>query len=172
VDDIDVMTALNILHKNAGLTWPEKQVREFMQKAGQETPDKPKMPELAVRLLRVKLIAEELLELAEAYGVQLEITDDSKGQGMPSINVRALEQRERPATLNLVEAYDAYIDLLVVVIGGAVAQGTKLQPGWLEVVKSNLSKFIDGHRREDGKWIRGPAYSPPDLKPIVDAQCI
>lgn len=119
----------------------QAQVREFMVKAGQATPDKPTMCDDDVYLLRVKLIQEELEEFE-----------------------KALYEK------NLVETYDAILDLLVVTIGAAVALGLDLEPGWQEVHRSNMSKFIDGHRREDGKWVKGPSYSPANLAPIVEAQ--
>lgn len=136
-----------------------------MVKAAQETPDRPTMPDRAVRELRLKLISEELAELAEAFGYYLYNEDDSKGVGAPSLALVPCGH-----TPNMVEAYDAILDLLVVVIGTAVAMGLHVEPGWEEVHRSNMSKFVDGYRREDGKWIKGPSYSPARLKEIVAAQ--
>lgn len=65
---------------------------------------------------------------------------------------------------------DAIADLLYVVLGTAVAHGIDIEPVFNEVHRSNMSKFIDGHRREDGKWIKGPSYSPANLAPIIAAQ--
>lgn len=134
-------------------------VRDFMVKAGQDTPEKPKMPDIAVRKLRAKLIAEELLELCSAYSLTLEISETG-------VEIKH-DPRFEP---NLTEAYDAILDLLVVTIGSSVAMGIDLDPGWREVHRSNMSKFIDGHRREDGKWVKGPSYSPANLRPIIEAQ--
>jgi predicted HAD superfamily Cof-like phosphohydrolase len=69
---------------------------------------------------------------------------------------------------DIVEAYDALLDLEVVTTGSAVAFGLDTEPGWQEVHRSNMSKFIDGHRREDGKWVKGPSYSPAKLAPIIE----
>lgn len=71
---------------------------------------------------------------------------------------------------DLIAVYDAINDLLYVVIGTAIATGLEIEPGWQEVHRSNMSKFIDGHRRGDGKWIKGPSYSPANLAPIIEAQ--
>lgn len=68
------------------------------------------------------------------------------------------------ATADIVEIADGCADLMVVTIGTAIACGIDLDPIFQEVHRSNMSKFIDGHRREDGKWIKGPAYSPPNIK--------
>lgn len=112
-----------------------------MLKAGQECPDKPTIVSAEVMKLRLDLIDEERGELLLAM-----------------------------LKWNTVESYDAILDLLYVVIGTAVAMGLDLEPGWNEVHRSNMSKFIDGHKRADGKWIKGPSYSPADLAPIVEAQ--
>ena len=119
----------------------QQQVKEFMLKAEQECPDKPKMPCGYTQALRHDLIEEELQELAEAF-----------------------EQD------NLVEVADAITDLLVVVLGTAVACGIDIQPCWDEVHRSNMTKFIDGHKDAGGKWIKGPSYSPANLLPILTEQ--
>lgn len=142
----------------------QEQIRDFMVKAGQATPDKPVIPPAQVRALRLNLIAEELLELATALGCEMEASNLHGTTG----TVYVTQVRE-PTEKDLVEAYDAILDLLVVVIGSGVAMGTNLAPGWDEVHRSNMSKFIDGHKREDGKWIKGPSYTPANLKPIIDS---
>ena len=119
----------------------QQQVREFMLKAGQECPNSPDLVNISIRELRLRLINEELNEL-----------------------YIALKHEDK------IEVYDAILDLLVVTIGAANAFGMDLEPGWNEVMRSNMTKFIDGHKREDGKWIKGPSYSPANLKPILDAQ--
>ena len=150
----------------------QTQVHEFMVKAQQATPAAPVMPPVDVRILRVKLIAEELLELAAAYGLSLRIYEDDEGAPHTEINDVCQNQKlnEQESLDCLVEAYDAVLDLMVVVIGTGVAMGTDLQPGWDEVHASNLTKFIDGHRRYDGKWVKGPSYRPANLRPIIEAQ--
>lgn len=136
----------------------QNDVREFMLKAEQNCPTSPTMPSIAVRKLRVKLIAEELLELCFAFGLDLEITE----QG-----IKIESRRNDPS---IVDAYDAVLDLTVVTLGVGVAMGADLEPGWREVHRSNMTKFIDGHRRSDGKWVKGPSYSPANLQPILEAQ--
>ena len=51
-----------------------------------------------------------------------------------------------------------------------MAYGIDMEPIHEEIQRSNMSKFIDGHLREDGKWVKGPSYSPADIKPIIEAQ--
>lgn len=71
---------------------------------------------------------------------------------------------------NLTKVADAITDLLYVVLGAAVAHGINIQPCWDEVHRSNMSKFIDGHRAPNGKWIKGPSYSPTRLERILKQQ--
>ena len=142
----------------------QKHVREWMIKAQQATPTVPGIPDDSTCQLRLKLIAEELCELAAAFGYQLYIEDDSVGQGAGRLRLEKAPYLKPDMTA----AYDGICDLMVVVIGTGVACGAEIKPGFDEVMDSNDSKFIDGHRREDGKWIKGPSYRPANLKPILD----
>jgi predicted HAD superfamily Cof-like phosphohydrolase len=138
-------------------------VTDFMRAATQHIPDEPGLPNEHTRLLRVKLIAQELRELAQAYGVRV-ILDSN----LPEVAITvAPEERHMP---NLRDAYDATLDIQYVTVGNGVAMGLDLQPGWEEVQRSNMSKFIDGFKGPDGKWIKGPSYRPAQLQPIIDAQ--
>lgn len=65
-----------------------------------------------------------------------------------------------------VEEFDACLDTIWVIIGFMLAKGWLIRSGWEEVVRSNLSKIpADGVmlKREDGKLLKGPDYSPPNL---------
>jgi len=120
----------------------QEEVKQFMIKAGQKTPQKPCIPDLDVINLRLRLHAEEaIIEMSEAF--------QSK---------------------NLTLIADAIADSLVVILGTAVACGIDIQPVWDEVHRSNMSKFIDGHKREDGKWIKGPSYIPANIGPLIEKQ--
>lgn len=123
------------------MTEAQMKVREFMVMAGQDAPGSPMIPDKLIRRLRLDLIQEELDELEFAF-----IVGDAA------------------------KVYDAILDLLYVVLGAGVACGMNLKPGFDEVHRSNMSKFIDGHGRTDGKWVKGPSYSPPNLRPILEAQ--
>ena len=73
---------------------------------------------------------------------------------------------------SLEDIADAIGDLLVVVLGAACQHGIDMEPVFAEIHKSNMTKFIDGYRRSDGKWIKGPSYTPVNLTPIIEAQLI
>lgn len=120
-------------------TWLlQEQIATFMRLAEQATPATPTLLDDKPADLRVRLIEEELSELEAAMVCR-----------------------------DLVDIADALADLVYVVVGTAVAHGINLAPIFEEVHRSNMSKFIDGHRREDGKWIKGKSYSPADLRPIL-----
>ena len=116
----------------------QEKVAEFTRLAGQPVPDRLCLPNAYTRELRYELIREELEEFKEAQDRQ-----------------------------DIIRVADAIADLLYVVYGAAVAYGIPAQQVFDEVHRSNMSKFIDGHRREDGKWVKGPSYSPANLKPIL-----
>lgn len=80
------------------------------------------------------------------------------------INLITEELDELRSTHSLVMIADAIADLLYVVYGTAAAYGFDAQKLFDEAHRSNMTKFIDGHRRADGKWIKGPSYSPADFK--------
>lgn len=123
-------------------------VREFMVKAEQGGPNKPTVPTLEVAKLRHALIREELHE----YWLVVDSLF-----AMKSVDL-------------LHEAADAMGDLLYVVLGAAVAWGIDIEPVFLEIHRSNMTKFIDGTRREDGKWVKGPSYERADVAAILRRQ--
>ena len=120
----------------------QEQVREFMTKAGQGCPDRPTVPDLETMSLRIRLHQEEAVEeLDEAF-----------------------------CKNDLVGIADSIADSLVVILGTAVACGLSIEPVFNEVMRSNMTKFVDGYRDPGGKWIKGPSYDPANLAPIVAAQ--
>lgn len=60
-------------------------------------------------------------------------------------------------------------DLLYVVYGTADAFGIDIDRVFAEVHRSNMSKLVDGKplKREDGKVLKGPNYTPPNLEFVV-----
>ena len=71
----------------------------------------------------------------------------------------------------LVDVADALTDLLVVIYGAGHAFGIDLDSCFAEVHRSNMSKLGEDGKpiyREDGKVLKGPNFSEPDLKGIVN----
>jgi len=100
----------------------------------------PAIPDEATRALRMNLIQEEFDELREALTQQ---------------DIEAVAKE--------------LADLLYVVYGTAVSCGIDMALIFREVHRSNMSK-VGGHKRDDGKWMKPPNYSPARLQPILAAQ--
>jgi len=114
-------------------------VEDFMNAFGQDVEKTTGWTSVAE--LRYELIREELEEMREAL--------DSK---------------------DMVGIADALSDLLYVVYGAGHSFGINLDACFNEVHRSNMSKLgADGKPiyREDGKVLKGPDYSEPDLKKIL-----
>jgi len=144
-------------------------VREFMVKADQPLPDRPTLPPIQIRIGRLKWIAEELCELANAYGVEIDLNNHGNTTGNFATFQLPPEKCQFQDPMDaLTQAYDATLDLLVFGVGTGLAMGTDLTPGWLEVHRTNMLRFgPGGYKRADGKWIRPPDWQPPNLKAII-----
>lgn len=128
----------------ADVKYMQQLVRSFHEKFGAPVGARPQMIDGERAILRAGLIAEELEEYVEA----VEASD-------------------------LVGVADALGDLLVVVYGTAVEHGIDMLPIVAEIHRSNMSKLGDDGKpifRDDGKILKGPGYSPPNLGPLVAAQ--
>jgi predicted HAD superfamily Cof-like phosphohydrolase len=132
-----------------------------MQKAGQATPEKLTVPSEQDRILRAKLILEEAFELInEGLGIEV----NNFGHFLKPNDFGYIITGEADP----IESLDGACDLYWVGVGGvAIVFGADLNSVLDEVDRSNQSKFIDGHRREDGKWQKGKSYSPADIKSVL-----
>jgi predicted HAD superfamily Cof-like phosphohydrolase len=80
------------------------------------------------------------------------------------------ERRELTTALeagDVVEVADALTDMAYLIYGTALEFGIDLNACFAEVHRSNMSKLgADGKPiyRDDGKVLKGPNYSPPDLR--------
>lgn len=74
------------------------------------------------------------------------------------------ELREAFEARDLVKTADAIADLIYVLAGTAATFGINLDAVFAEVHRSNMTKTIDATFREDGKLLKGPKYSPPDIR--------
>jgi predicted HAD superfamily Cof-like phosphohydrolase len=116
-------------------------VKEFHQVFGHPIALIPAFPTEELRKLREDLISEERSELSDAE-----------------------EKRD------IVGVADALSDLLYVIYGMGLVYGIDLDKTFQEVHRSNMSKLgADGKPiyREDGKVLKGPNYTPPDLKKVL-----
>ena len=126
-------------------------VEKFMRKAGQNPPQADSPVHTLTeeeRVLRAKLVYEEAMELINK-GLGVDIADGDFKISRP---------------FSMVETIDGACDLIWVGVAGvSVACNVDLEGPLQEVYRSNMSKFIDGYRRDDGKWVKGPSYSPADI---------
>ena len=113
-------------------------VGKFMETFGQEVKTKPEIPDAKTVELRIELISEELEELWDACKDK-----------------------------DIVSIADALTDILYVTYGAGHAFGIDLDKCFAEIQRSNMSKLGKNGKpiyREDGKVMKGPNYSEPDLK--------
>jgi len=120
-----------------------KSVKEFHDAFGVKAPETPTIDH-AVAALRVDLLFEEVEELADAVDAE-----------------------------DIEAVLDALIDIQYVLDGAFHAFGlaNKKCVAFAEVHRSNMSKLgPDGKPiyREDGKVLKGPKYSPPNLKQFFE----
>ena len=122
------------------MTDEQSMVEEFHRQFDILIQRRPAIPQGPTKELRVRLIQEEFDELKEALGQE-----------------------------DLAAIAKEMADLLYVVYGTAVSYGIDMEPVFQEVHRSNMSK-IGGYKRDDGKWVKPPTYSPACLAPILQAQ--
>jgi predicted HAD superfamily Cof-like phosphohydrolase len=116
-------------------------VLAFHRAYGVPLAGRPYLPPPERRILRMKLLAEELDEL-----------DSAMLQG------------------DLIEIADAIADLLYVTYGTAHEFGIPIDAVFTEVHRSNMTKLDDNGKpilRKDGKVLKGPRYDPPRIAGIL-----
>lgn len=151
------------------MTHSINRVREFHSAFGHPIAPAATPGDRKLRELRVKLIAEELTELCEALGVAVKI----ESNGVSSQFV--VEAVKDDAEVDLIAAADALGDLDYVVQGANLVFGFPAEPVLTEIHRANMSKLgADGLPvyREDGKVMKGPNYTPPDVAAVLAAHDI
>jgi len=141
-----------------------QRVKDFMQKAGQDTPEGLTTPDASIRTLRARLILEEALETVHAMG----ITVRAGGPDGALVEEKTLDLKA-DGEVDHIEVVDGCADISVVTMGTLIAFGVDDEPVLEEVDESNLRKFEPGsYRRDDGKWIKPPGWTPPDIKGAIE----
>jgi len=112
--------------------------------------------------LRVRLIAEEFDELLSALCPRFGESEFIK----EAVEAWLRERNTLGGETDPVEAADALADMCVVTIGSAVAWGIPLPEVWDEVHRSNMAK-LGGPIREDGKQLKPPGWTPPDIAGVL-----
>jgi predicted HAD superfamily Cof-like phosphohydrolase len=171
----------------------QPKVKEFMRTFDQECPNKPTVPDPNTRVLRIKLLLEEVLELAEASGVEITVGNDW------IIDTHAIKHgifsfKTNSENVDLVGVADAIADISYVNYGAANAYGIDIKPIEDEVHDSNMSKLFTNEetdqinndnftikavrlagkaflvKNEDGKVQKSPSYTPANVKKYIDEQ--
>jgi predicted HAD superfamily Cof-like phosphohydrolase len=119
-----------------------------------------KDPDPKLRELRVRMLAEELAELARASGVDVQV-DSREPEGQDVL------VRSNGGAFDVVEAADALADIRYLTDGANLVFGFPGDAVLRIVHDSNMSKLgEDGKpvRRDDGKILKGPNYWKPQEK--------
>jgi len=119
----------------------EQQVRQFNLTYNKEMSEVPRLPTSPEASLMLNLIVEEIEELTQAI-----------------------------AEGDLVEVADALADILYVTAQQATTLGFPVDALLREVQRSNLSKLGEDGKpiyREDGKVLKGPNFSEPDIARVL-----
>ena len=135
-------------------------VRQFMQNAGQATPEAPTIPDAETRVLRAKLILEEALETAKALGVGVRLATD-EGQEVDFSHVDHLDFYA-DGDVDLEGVADGCADISVVTVGTLIAFGLDDEPLLEEVDTANLRKFAEGSVSSAGEF-----YTPAEVGMVM-----
>lgn len=128
--------------------------------------DPKKTPDINIRVLRVQMLASELVELARAMGVKLKVDTTQTGDEDACV----LCADDGGGRYDPVEAADALGDLRYIVDGGNLVCGFPGDMVLAEIHRSNMSKLgPDGRpvKREDGKVLKGLNYTKPNIAKVI-----
>lgn len=121
---------------------------------------------------------QKVKEFHEIYNLpvlkKIQIPKDRVNMRLDILTEELNELKEAVENNDIVEVFDALIDIEYLIHGTALEFGLQdyMQDGFNEVHRSNMSKLdLDGNPiyREDGKVLKGPNYSPPNLSSILEA---
>lgn len=137
--------------------------RKFHRAFNHPIAPEPVIPDAKTRLLRVRLLVEEVSEFARASGYPIKVLLDWERHSSMLL-MDAVPELSRDELINIVEAADAIADINVVANGAALVWGFPQPHIDRAVFESNMSKLgADGKPiyDEHGKIQKGPNYAPP-----------
>lgn len=117
-----------------------------------------------------------VLQFHRIFGVEIRqtpVTSIPEGLHILRLGLHEEEHSELVDAFNrddVVEVADALADIVYIAYGTAVSLGIDLDKVLEEVHRSNISKLnTDGSPiyREDGKVLKGPNYTPPDVRKVL-----
>jgi predicted HAD superfamily Cof-like phosphohydrolase len=135
-------------------------VEKFMRVFNQAVPNTQFEISLETMKLRLELISEEILELAEAMDKYHSAIVNSDKDNFDMTEIKA-------------DILDALVDIEYILLGTVAAFGLSpvFMKAFLEAHNSNMSKLGNNGRpiyRGDGKVLKGPNYRAPDFKQFVE----
>lgn len=125
-------------------------------------PVRPVVPSDDVVRLRARLITEEYFETMRALFVRGFHMQEAENCARAAINSARV-------SVELPEFADGLADLMYVTEGSFLAFGIDSTPIHAEVQRANMAK-IGGPVREDGKRLKPPGWTPPDIDGVIEAQ--
>ncbi|HXS77504.1 MAG TPA: hypothetical protein VN753_15090 [Terracidiphilus sp.] len=178
---------------------PQRDIVTLMKQFEQEVKESPEMPDPATRLLRARLVFEEALEFVRACGCtvtsgsqsrvidSLAVEHDPSGTpdlveyvdgcidqlvvtygALNAAGIQAESAWDEVQRSNMSKAWphcsicDAVLEL-----GPA---SDLVHPGDSYAHGGSWSTVLKVHKREDGKFIKAPTYSPANLKRVIKEQ--
>lgn len=146
-----------------------KCLKRFHAKHGAVTNLTPTVPDPDVVTLRLRLIAEEFVELCTAFGRRADVSyENAQRESQTEFNdiVQIEDARVGVDRDRLVEIADALGDLLYVTFGAAVTCGIPMDKVFAEIQRSNMSKAAISTSPTD-KVEKGASFDPPHLMEIL-----
>jgi predicted HAD superfamily Cof-like phosphohydrolase len=141
-------------------------VRDFHRMTSEPINDTPELPDDAQAALRVELLMEEVLELAEALGVRVHLViSENPGPYEGDVHfdrLRFINEGEQ----SLVEAVDALRDMEYLIHGTELVLGTTevSDDTFMEVHRSNMEKQPVHYGK---KAIKPRGWKPPQIAALL-----
>lgn len=134
----------------------------------------PRTPTPKERLLRFRLLMEEVLEFGRAIGVEPLCTDTQEEFEAKVKEVLAAFSIDESAPIDLPGAADALGDIDYVCAGANLVFGFPAEAVVAEIHRANMSKLgADGQPIHDefNKVVKGPNYRPPNVAQVLLDAC-
>jgi len=185
--------------KNAKPYQPQQEIITLMKQFEQEVKESPELPDPATRLLRARLVFEEALEFVRACGCTVNsgagtpVIDDIAVQldpdGTPdlveyvdgcvdqlvvtygALNAAGIQVQsawDEVQRSNMSKAWPHCSVCDAVLERGSLSD--LVHPGDSYAHSGAWQTVLKVHKRDDGKFIKAPTYSPANLKRIIEEQ--
>ena len=178
---------------------PQQDIVALMKQFEQEVKDSPELPDPAIRLLRARLVFEEALEFVRACGctvisdagasvidgIAVELDPNGTPDLVESVDGCVDQLVVTYGALNAagIEAQSAWDEVQrsnmskawphCSVCDAVLERGSGsdlVHPGDSYAHAGAWQTVLKVHKREDGKFIKAPTYSPANLKRVIEEQ--